>query len=381
MVDVAVNVQQANAQPRGGKRKATDPQGDLEKEFSDFKQERAGVVRDIQDAIAGVSSAIQTLSAMMEVVEQNLSSNNCTDCRDSSLEKVDLDSSFSVVEPGSRLPVKTKKDRSHLNYAKGRVQIHLLQTGISTVCTSGSPQEEVPIRHLFQDVIIGQPRRPFLVNETVKRVSLISAMVLKPRRVTSDFRVSCKSITAGLFACELTNCCNTAFLLREGLDDRAYTSDGVLNITYDSGHFLFKVAELLLEISLRVSGLPLTASALRIRLLKVHCHIHHASQLFKWSFNLLKLFSELHFHPLAAVSQRCARIISTLHALRRRHRRRIQGQGELLKLHSQYHGCVLDLSQRYFPAVRPTYQYETRAREKPLTPRGADKKPPNSPVL
>ncbi|KAH8024510.1 hypothetical protein HPB51_025137 [Rhipicephalus microplus] len=78
---------------------------------------------------------------------------------------------------------------------------------------------------------------------------------------------------------------------------------------------------------------------------------------------------------------RCARIISTLHALRRRHRRRIQGQGELLKLHSQYHGCVLDLSQRYFPAVRPTYQYETRAREKPLTPRGADKKPPNSPVL
>ncbi|KAH8028322.1 hypothetical protein HPB51_014978 [Rhipicephalus microplus] len=78
---------------------------------------------------------------------------------------------------------------------------------------------------------------------------------------------------------------------------------------------------------------------------------------------------------------RCARIISTLHALRRRHRRRIQGQGELLKLHSQYHGCVLDLSQRYSSAVRPTYQYETRAREKPLTPRGADKKPPNSPVL
>ncbi|KAH8024914.1 hypothetical protein HPB51_002328 [Rhipicephalus microplus] len=77
----------------------------------------------------------------------------------------------------------------------------------------------------------------------------------------------------------------------------------------------------------------------------------------------------------------CAQIISTLHALRRRHRRRIQGQGELLKLHSQYHGCVLDLSQPYFPAVRPTYQYETRAREKPLTPRGADKKPPNSPVL
>ncbi|KAH8022819.1 hypothetical protein HPB51_005979 [Rhipicephalus microplus] len=50
----------------------------------------------------------------------------------------------------------------------------------------------------------------------------------------------------------------------------------------------------------------------------------------------------------------CARIISTLHASRRRHRTRIQGQGELLKLHSQYHGCVLDLSQRYFPAV-PSY--------------------------
>ncbi|KAH7986547.1 hypothetical protein HPB51_026646 [Rhipicephalus microplus] len=55
--------------------------------------------------------------------------------------------------------------------------------------------------------------------------------------------------------------------------------------------------------------------------------------------------------------------------------------GRVIEVALPYHGCVLDLSQRYFPAVRPTYQYETRAREKPLTPRGADKKPPNSPVL
>ncbi|KAL3182683.1 hypothetical protein MRX96_034595 [Rhipicephalus microplus] len=38
----AVKVQQAETQPRGGKRKATDPPVDIEKEFSDFKQEIMG---------------------------------------------------------------------------------------------------------------------------------------------------------------------------------------------------------------------------------------------------------------------------------------------------------------------------------------------------
>lgn len=76
MADAAVNAQQADAQPRGGKRKAADPPVDYEKEFSDFKQEITGVVREIKDAIAGVSSVIQTLSARVAVVEQNLSSNH-----------------------------------------------------------------------------------------------------------------------------------------------------------------------------------------------------------------------------------------------------------------------------------------------------------------
>ncbi|KAL3206154.1 hypothetical protein MRX96_010823 [Rhipicephalus microplus] len=38
----AVKVQQAEAQPRGGKRKAADPPVDIKKEFSDFKQEIMG---------------------------------------------------------------------------------------------------------------------------------------------------------------------------------------------------------------------------------------------------------------------------------------------------------------------------------------------------
>ncbi|KAL3242824.1 hypothetical protein MRX96_020987 [Rhipicephalus microplus] len=38
----AVKVQQAEAQPRGGKRKAADPPVDIEKEFNDFKQEIMG---------------------------------------------------------------------------------------------------------------------------------------------------------------------------------------------------------------------------------------------------------------------------------------------------------------------------------------------------
>ncbi|KAL3193467.1 hypothetical protein MRX96_016823 [Rhipicephalus microplus] len=63
MTDVAVNVQQAEAQPRGDKRKAADPPVDCEKEFSYFKQEITGVVRKIEDAIAVLSSVIQTLSA------------------------------------------------------------------------------------------------------------------------------------------------------------------------------------------------------------------------------------------------------------------------------------------------------------------------------
>ncbi|KAL3222011.1 hypothetical protein MRX96_029003 [Rhipicephalus microplus] len=58
----AVKVQQAEAQPRGGKRKAADPPVDIEKEFSDFKQEIMGVVHEIKEAIAGVSSVIQSLS-------------------------------------------------------------------------------------------------------------------------------------------------------------------------------------------------------------------------------------------------------------------------------------------------------------------------------
>lgn len=72
----AVKVQQAEAQPRGGKRKAADPPVDIEKEFSDFKQEIMGVVHEIKEAIAGVSSVIQSLSARVVVVEQNLSSNH-----------------------------------------------------------------------------------------------------------------------------------------------------------------------------------------------------------------------------------------------------------------------------------------------------------------
>ncbi|KAL1487380.1 hypothetical protein MTO96_008004 [Rhipicephalus appendiculatus] len=64
--EVAVNVQQTETQPtRGGKRKAADPPVDFEKEFSDFKEEITGVVREIKEAIAGVSSVIQSLSARM----------------------------------------------------------------------------------------------------------------------------------------------------------------------------------------------------------------------------------------------------------------------------------------------------------------------------
>ncbi|KAH7961818.1 hypothetical protein HPB52_012251 [Rhipicephalus sanguineus] len=77
----------------------------------------------------------------------------------------------------------------------------------------------------------------------------------------------------------------------------------------------------------------------------------------------------------------CARIISTLHASSGRHRTRIQGQEELSKSHCQYRGYVLDLCQRYFPAARPTFQYQTTTREKHLMPRGAEKKLPNSPML
>ncbi|KAH8008611.1 hypothetical protein HPB51_000087 [Rhipicephalus microplus] len=54
----AVKVQQAEAQPRGGKRKAADPPVDIEKEFTDFKQKIMGLVHEIKEAIAGVSSVI-----------------------------------------------------------------------------------------------------------------------------------------------------------------------------------------------------------------------------------------------------------------------------------------------------------------------------------
>ncbi|KAH7961202.1 hypothetical protein HPB52_005399 [Rhipicephalus sanguineus] len=57
----ALKVQQAEEQPKDGKRKATDPPVDIE-DFSDFKQETTGVVREIKEAIAGVSSVIESLS-------------------------------------------------------------------------------------------------------------------------------------------------------------------------------------------------------------------------------------------------------------------------------------------------------------------------------
>ncbi|KAH6940374.1 hypothetical protein HPB50_027105 [Hyalomma asiaticum] len=68
MADAAVNAQQADAQPRGGKRKAADPPVDYEKEFSDIIQEIAGVEvnnADLNDANERIAEeTMQALKVM-----------------------------------------------------------------------------------------------------------------------------------------------------------------------------------------------------------------------------------------------------------------------------------------------------------------------------
>ncbi|KAL1482047.1 hypothetical protein MTO96_015132 [Rhipicephalus appendiculatus] len=68
--EVAVNVQQTETQPtRGVKRKAADPPVDLEKEFSDFKEEITGVVREIKEAIAVLPLGLFNISIPTSVKE------------------------------------------------------------------------------------------------------------------------------------------------------------------------------------------------------------------------------------------------------------------------------------------------------------------------